>query len=126
MQAKQEKVMPEWEELSATACSVQNIYLMAHALGIGGELYSPSRHTMPDAGYLPLLMESGPPCGAACHVSVCRLCGALQRFAAWCCCGGEQVAASAQSTALRYIGLTGKCPEHLKANPASTAAFATA
>ena len=28
--------MPEWEELSATACSVQNIYLMAHALGIGG------------------------------------------------------------------------------------------
>ena len=35
-QAKPEKLMPEWEELSAVACAVQNIYLMTGPLGLGG------------------------------------------------------------------------------------------
>jgi len=33
--------LPEWEELAATACSVQNIWLAAHSLGIGGYWASP-------------------------------------------------------------------------------------
>lgn len=33
--------VPEWEELAATACSVQNIWLAAHSLGIGGYWASP-------------------------------------------------------------------------------------
>ena len=35
-QANPEKLMPQWEEQCATACAVQNIYLMATALGLGG------------------------------------------------------------------------------------------
>ena len=34
--------VPEWEELAATACSVQNIWLAAHSLGIGGYWATPS------------------------------------------------------------------------------------
>ena len=34
-QAREDKLMPEWEELSAVAMSVQNIHLMATALGLG-------------------------------------------------------------------------------------------
>ncbi|MCY4778460.1 nitroreductase [Sphingobacterium sp. UT-1RO-CII-1] len=33
--------VPEWEELAATACSVQNIWLAAHAIGLGGYWASP-------------------------------------------------------------------------------------
>ncbi|SFS61486.1 nitroreductase family protein [Sphingobacterium wenxiniae] len=33
--------LPEWEELAATACAVQNLWLAAHSLGIGGYWASP-------------------------------------------------------------------------------------
>lgn len=33
--------VPEWEELAATACAVQNIWLSAHSLGIGGYWATP-------------------------------------------------------------------------------------
>ena len=35
-QALPDKRMPEWEEMCATACSVQNLHLMATSMGIGG------------------------------------------------------------------------------------------
>ena len=35
-QALPEKRMPEWEEMCATACSVQNLHLMATSMGVGG------------------------------------------------------------------------------------------
>merc|ERR1719171_1707501 len=31
-QAKEEKLMPEWEEIAATACAVENMYLQATAI----------------------------------------------------------------------------------------------
>ncbi|MFD1771873.1 nitroreductase family protein [Sphingobacterium suaedae] len=33
--------LPEWEELAATSCAVQNLWLAAHALGLGGYWASP-------------------------------------------------------------------------------------
>jgi len=33
--------LPEWEELAATACAVQNMWLAAHSLGLGGYWASP-------------------------------------------------------------------------------------
>lgn len=33
--------LPEWEELAATACAVQNIWLAAHSIGLGGYWASP-------------------------------------------------------------------------------------
>lgn len=33
--------LPEWEELAATACAVQNLWLAAHALGLGGYWATP-------------------------------------------------------------------------------------
>lgn len=33
--------VPEWEELAATSCAVQNIWLAAHSLGIGGYWATP-------------------------------------------------------------------------------------
>lgn len=33
--------LPEWEELAATACAVQNIWLAAHSLNIGGYWATP-------------------------------------------------------------------------------------
>ncbi len=33
--------LPEWEELAATACAVQNMWLAAHSLNIGGYWASP-------------------------------------------------------------------------------------
>lgn len=33
--------VPEWEELAATACAVQNIWLSAHSIGIGGYWATP-------------------------------------------------------------------------------------
>ena len=33
--------VPEWEELAATACSVENLWLAAHSLNIGGYWASP-------------------------------------------------------------------------------------
>jgi len=33
--------LPEWEELAATACAVQNLWLAAHSLGLGGYWSSP-------------------------------------------------------------------------------------
>lgn len=33
--------VPEWEELAATACAVQNMWLAAHSLGIGSYWSSP-------------------------------------------------------------------------------------
>ena len=38
----QEQIVPEWEELAATACAVQNLWLAATALGIGGYWSSPA------------------------------------------------------------------------------------
>ena len=35
-QALPDKRMPEWEEMCATACSVQNLHLMATSMGVGG------------------------------------------------------------------------------------------
>lgn len=33
--------VPEWEELAATSCAVQNIWLSSHALGLGGYWATP-------------------------------------------------------------------------------------
>jgi len=33
--------VPEWEELAATACAVQNMWLATHSLGLGGYWSSP-------------------------------------------------------------------------------------
>jgi len=41
MQRDQEESIPEWEELAATACAVQNIYLSLGPLGIAGYWSSP-------------------------------------------------------------------------------------
>ncbi|NND33286.1 MAG: nitroreductase [Saprospiraceae bacterium] len=38
----QQNAIPEWEELAATACAVQNLWLAASALGIGGYWSSPA------------------------------------------------------------------------------------
>ncbi|KAL3142641.1 hypothetical protein ABBQ38_002950 [Trebouxia sp. C0009 RCD-2024] len=35
-QANPEKLQPEWEELAATSCAVQNLWLMGTALGVAG------------------------------------------------------------------------------------------
>ncbi|GFR50722.1 hypothetical protein Agub_g12979, partial [Astrephomene gubernaculifera] len=35
-QAKPGKMMPEWEEMAAVSCAVQNMYLMSTSLGLGG------------------------------------------------------------------------------------------
>ena len=39
MQANPAKLQPEWEELAATSCAVQNMSLMTHALGVAGMSY---------------------------------------------------------------------------------------
>lgn len=39
MQANPDKLQPEWEELAATSCAVQNMQLMSHALGVGGTAF---------------------------------------------------------------------------------------
>lgn len=43
-----DKLMPEWEEVAATACAVQNMHLMATSLGIAGYWSSggPLDHTL--------------------------------------------------------------------------------
>jgi nitroreductase len=33
--------LPEWEELAATSCAVQNLWLAAHSIGIGGYWATP-------------------------------------------------------------------------------------
>lgn len=33
--------LPEWEELAATSCAVQNLWLAAHSLGLGGYWATP-------------------------------------------------------------------------------------
>lgn len=33
--------LPEWEELAATACAVENMWLAAHSIGLGGYWASP-------------------------------------------------------------------------------------
>ncbi|UIR56160.1 nitroreductase [Sphingobacterium sp. SRCM116780] len=35
------KEVPEWEELAATACAVENMWLAAHSLGLGGYWATP-------------------------------------------------------------------------------------
>lgn len=42
MQRDPEASVPEWEEVAATAMAVQNMWLMAHSMGIGGYWSSPS------------------------------------------------------------------------------------
>lgn len=41
MQRDIKERVPEWEEVAATAMAVQNLWLMAHSLGIGGYWSSP-------------------------------------------------------------------------------------
>ena len=36
VQANPEKMQPEWEEMAATSCAVQNLWLMGTALGVAG------------------------------------------------------------------------------------------
>ena len=40
--ANPEKIMPEWEEQAAVACAVQNMHLMATALGVAAYWSSPT------------------------------------------------------------------------------------
>ena len=42
MQRDPKERVPEWEEIAATAMAVQNLWLMAHSLGIGGYWSSPT------------------------------------------------------------------------------------
>lgn len=42
MQRDPEGRLPEWEEIAATAMAVQNMWLMAHDMGIGGYWSSPA------------------------------------------------------------------------------------
>ena len=43
------QLVPEWEELAATSCAVQNLWLAATSLGIGGYWSSPkSLHHLQD------------------------------------------------------------------------------
>jgi nitroreductase len=42
MQRDVDESVPEWEEIAATAMAVQNMWLMAHSMGIGGYWSSPS------------------------------------------------------------------------------------
>lgn len=35
-QANPDKMQPEWEEMAATSCAVQNLWLMGTALGVAG------------------------------------------------------------------------------------------
>ena len=39
VQANPAKLQPEWEELTATSCAVQNMFLTTHALGVAGMFY---------------------------------------------------------------------------------------
>lgn len=41
MQRDPEERVPEWEEIAAVSCAVQNLWLSAHAFGIGGYWSSP-------------------------------------------------------------------------------------
>ena len=38
MQADPQKLQPEWEEMAATSCAVQNMWLLGTALGVAGVL----------------------------------------------------------------------------------------
>lgn len=42
MQRDMNKSIPEWEEIAAVSCAVQNMWLLAHSLGIGAYWSSPS------------------------------------------------------------------------------------
>lgn len=48
IQMKNSGLLPEWEELAATAMAVQNMWLMCTALGIGSYWSSPSTITQMD------------------------------------------------------------------------------
>ena len=48
IQMKTSGLLPEWEELAATAMAVQNMWLMCTALGIGSYWSSPSTITQMD------------------------------------------------------------------------------
>lgn len=39
---RHEELLPEWEEIAATACAVQNLWLSAAAYGLGGYWSSPA------------------------------------------------------------------------------------
>lgn len=36
-QANPDKLQPEWEEMAATSCAVQNMWLQGTALGLAGQ-----------------------------------------------------------------------------------------
>ena len=51
VQANPAKLQPEWEELAATSCAVQNMFLMTHALGVAGMFY-PDCYAFRSVGYI--------------------------------------------------------------------------
>lgn len=52
-----DKPLPEWENVAATACAVQNIYLTAHAMGYGGYWATPGS-MMKDIGTFTEMAEA--------------------------------------------------------------------
>ncbi len=76
---KAERV-PEWEELAATACAVQNLWLAATALGLGGYWSSPS--AMEELGDL-LGLEDGGRCLGLFYLGHCRFPDAAVKRSPW-------------------------------------------
>ncbi len=54
MQRDESESVPEWEELAATACAVQNIYLSLSTFGLGGYWSSPALVINHISKYIPL------------------------------------------------------------------------
>ena len=44
-QANPDKLQPEWEEMAATSCAVQNMWLQGTALGVAGHTHLPNSAT---------------------------------------------------------------------------------
>lgn len=57
-QANPEKMQPEWEEMAATSCAVQNLWLMGTALGVAGVLACPLHHSAKCKLFLAALLPS--------------------------------------------------------------------
>lgn len=61
MQRDPAESLPEWEELAATACAVENLWIAATAAGIGGYWSSPASMQSEDAANF-LELKSGEKC----------------------------------------------------------------
>lgn len=53
-----QKRIPEWEEIAATACAVQNIWLAAHSYGIGAYWGTPAHSNAPPMRHFLQLPET--------------------------------------------------------------------